>query len=137
MSDLYLVLRSRLEAVPEWVFIDSDILRAARERRGLSYETMARTLPVSSKTWERYEKAGRVPRQSLTKIARELDLEIEEPVRRRVPATLEAEVDLEDVLRRVEALQDEVAEVRDLLLQWLDEAPEPTSQDSPRVHRAT
>jgi transcriptional regulator with XRE-family HTH domain len=84
MSDLYIVLRRRLEAVPEWVYIDSALLRAARERQGFSYETIARQIPVVSKTYERYEKAGRVPRQLLAKIAELLDLEIEEPERTRI-----------------------------------------------------
>jgi predicted transcriptional regulator len=137
MSDLYLVLRSRLEGVPEWVFIDSDILRAARERRGLSYETMARTLPVASKTWERYEKAGRVPRPLLAKVASQLDLEIEEPIRQRIQPTLQAEVDLAAVLRRVEDLHAEVLDVRDLLLRWLAEDPEPEQEGRRRGHRAT
>jgi transcriptional regulator with XRE-family HTH domain len=79
MSDLYLVLRNRLEAVAEWVGIEPQVLRAARERRGLSYETMAREVHVSAKTWERYEKAGRVPRHALRVIAGVLELEIEEP----------------------------------------------------------
>jgi transcriptional regulator with XRE-family HTH domain len=84
MSDLYLVLRSRLEAVPEWVYIDKDVLESSRKARGLSYETMARTIPVSSKSWERYEKAGRIPRPMLERVAEVLNLEIEEPVVRRV-----------------------------------------------------
>lgn len=84
MTDLYLVLRSRLDAVPEWVYIDTDILKTARESRGLSYETMARTVPVSAKTWERYEKAGRVPRPVLPGVAATLGLEIEEPAVRRI-----------------------------------------------------
>ena len=81
MSDLYLVLRNRLDGVPEWVFIETDVLRAARERVGLSYEAMAREIHVSSKTWERYEKAGRVPRPILPTVASVLNLEIEEPAR--------------------------------------------------------
>jgi predicted transcriptional regulator len=88
VSDLYLVLRSRLDAVPEWVYIETEILRSARESKGLSYETMARTVPVSAKTWERYEKAGRIPRPILSAVADTLGLEIEEPVARRV--TLES-----------------------------------------------
>lgn len=78
MSDLYLVLRSRLEGVPEWVYIPTPTLRSAREAKGLSYETMARTIPVSAKTWERYEKAGRIPRPIVPRVAEMLDLEIEE-----------------------------------------------------------
>ena len=84
MSDLYIVLRNRLATVAEWVAIEPAILRAARERRGLSYETMAREIHVSAKTWERYEKAGRVPRHALRAIAAVLELEIEEPALARV-----------------------------------------------------
>lgn len=84
MSDLYLVLRSRLEAVPEWVFIDTAVLKEAREARGLSYESAARELHISSKTWERYEKAGRVPRPLVPRVADVLGLEIEQPAPRRV-----------------------------------------------------
>src|SRR5690348_2408612 len=79
MSDLYLVLRRRLDSVPEWVYLPTSDLKAARDRAGLSYEGLARQLPVSSKTWERYEKAGRVPRHLVPKVARILGLEIETP----------------------------------------------------------
>lgn len=106
MSDLYLVLRSRLEAVPEWVYIETAVLKSARERKGLSYETMAREVHVSGKTWERYEKAGRVPRPLLPRVAEVLDLEIEEPSRQRVtvrPAATEGG-DLDARLERIEQL---------------------------------
>jgi len=53
MSDLYLVLRRRLEAVTEWVEIDTATLRSARKALGLSYEAMGRALNVAAKTWER------------------------------------------------------------------------------------
>lgn len=104
MSDLYLVLRNRLEAVPEWVFIDTAILRTARERKGLSYETMSREIPVASKTWERYEKAGRIPRPNLARVAEILDLEIEEPARQRVTVGSPAE-DREDLIDRLERIE--------------------------------
>ena len=125
MSDMYLVLRSRLHAVPDWVYIDTAVLENARKRRGLSYETMARTLPVSSKTWERYEKAGRIPRPLVAKVADALGLEIEEPVQRRItpyldggdPATLERLVD------QVGHLQREVADVAALLRELFPDRP--------------
>lgn len=91
MSDLYLVLRHRLEAVPEWVYIDSAVLMEARHAQGLSYESLARQLHVSSKTWERYEKAGRIPRPLLTRVAHFLQLEVEEPEPRRVTLAVEDE----------------------------------------------
>jgi len=122
---MYLVLRSRLHAVPEWVYIDTAVLENARKRRGLSYETMARKLPVSSKTWERYEKAGRIPRPLVAKVADALGLEIEEPVQGRItpyldggdPATLERLVD------QVGRLQREVADVAALLRELFPDRP--------------
>jgi predicted transcriptional regulator len=137
MSDLYLVLRSRLESMPEWVYIDSAILREARDRKGLSYETMARTLPVSSKTWERYEKVGRIPRPMLARVAAVLELEIEEPVRKPIQSFIDPSLDLEVVLERVEALHAEVVAVRDLLQQSLDEAREPERAGKRPARRAT
>src|SRR4051812_6752460 len=107
MSDLYIVLRSRLEALPEWVFIDAAVLRTARERKGLSYETMARAIPVSAKTWERYEKAGRVPRHMVARIAAPLGLEIEEPEPQRVTARVpRSDRDLGEALNAMDAKLD-------------------------------
>lgn len=104
MSDLYLVLRNRLATVPEWVYIDSSVLEQARKRKGYSYETTARELHVASKTYERYEKAGRVPRSLLRKVAELFDLEIEEPSRPRVAAITEgSQLDrIESSLARIE-----------------------------------
>src|SRR3954469_15042088 len=88
MSDLYLVLRHRLDDVrPDWVLIESAVMRRAREQRGLSYEAMGRLLNVASKTYERYEKAGRVPKPILPRLAEVLDLEIDQPARERVRVT--------------------------------------------------
>lgn len=108
MSDLYLVLRNRLDAVPEWVYIEPEILRAARERRGFSYETMAREVHVSSKTWERYEKAGRVPRPLLATVAEVLELEIEEPARQRVVAAGSKE-ERSEILDRLDKIEELLA----------------------------
>ena len=77
MSDLYLILRHRLDGVTDWFDIATAVLREARTRKSLSYETVARHLHVSSKTYERYEKQGRVPRELLPKVAEVLGLEIE------------------------------------------------------------
>ena len=87
MSDFYLVLRRRLDHVTDWVLIETDVLKQARRRRGLSYEGVARLLHVSSKTYERYETRGRVPRHVLPSLAEilELEIEIERPAPLRVP----------------------------------------------------
>jgi transcriptional regulator with XRE-family HTH domain len=80
MSDLYLVLRSRLEAVKgEWVYVPSDVLRQARKARGLSIEAMGRELHCSAKTYERHEKDGRVPLDQVDRYAQVLGLQIERP----------------------------------------------------------
>lgn len=81
MSELYLVLRERLRSVAEedWVEIDGDVLLKARKRRGIGRETLGALIHVSSKTIERWEKTGRVKRASVPALARELDLQIEEP----------------------------------------------------------
>lgn len=97
MSDLYLVLRERLEAVAEadWLPISTDVLVEARARVGLSTEKLAARIHVSSKTYERWEKAGRVKRASLPAIARELGLRIEttelEPITVEVEPLTDAE----------------------------------------------
>jgi transcriptional regulator with XRE-family HTH domain len=70
--------------VADWVELGTTVMKTARERLGLSYESVARQVPVSSKTYERYEKKGRVPRPLLPKIAGILQLEVEEPDRIRV-----------------------------------------------------
>lgn len=62
-----------------WVVIGTDVMREARRRLGLSYEAVARKLPVSSKTYERWEKRGEVPRSDLERLAEILELQIERP----------------------------------------------------------
>jgi transcriptional regulator with XRE-family HTH domain len=101
MSDLYLVLRSRLAAVAEWVYIPTHVLR---ERKGLSYEAMGRVLNVSSKTYERYEKAGRVPPALVRPVAVAVDIEIEEPRRIRVVGTVD-EPAAGQLLRRFDEIE--------------------------------
>jgi transcriptional regulator with XRE-family HTH domain len=88
MSELFLVLRRRLEDVVDWTHLGTETLRLARKRKGLSYEGISRLLNVSSKTAERWEKQGRVPTHRLAAVATLLDLEIEElpPIRAGVSA---------------------------------------------------
>lgn len=95
----------------DWAEIDTATLRDARKRAGLSYEAIARQLHISAKTWERYEKQGRIPRHLLAQVAEILDLEIEEAGRVTVRVTsreagdLRAELaDLRQTLSRIEGL---------------------------------
>lgn len=128
MSDLYLVLRRRLEEVKNWAYIDTDVLRSARDSRGLSYEAMGRLIPTSSKTYERWEKGGRIPVELVGVIADLLDLEIERPQRTRTTVTVDggardgAEATDIDVLRAEMARR--LNGVEGLLSEILDRLPE-------------
>lgn len=97
---MYLILRHRLDTVVDWVEIDSAVLKQARKGLGLSYEGVARLISVSSKTYERWEKAGRIPRADLPNVAAVLRLQIEEPAMTTV--TVAGKVP-PDVLQRLEA----------------------------------
>src|SRR3954466_13408224 len=79
MSDMYLVLRSRLSEVTTWVELGSDVMRDARKRTGLSMEAVARLVHVSLKTYDRWEKRGAVPRHEVQAVAAALGLEIDDP----------------------------------------------------------
>lgn len=79
MSDLYLILRRRLDDVAhDWVEIDGKVLVSARGKKGYSREALGAIIGVVAKTIERYEAQGRVPRALLPRFADALDLEIEE-----------------------------------------------------------
>ena len=79
MSDLYLVLRHRVTdvAAAQWAELGTQVMRDARQERGLSYESVSRLLHVSSKTYERYEKRGAVPVGMVDQVAEVLGLQIE------------------------------------------------------------
>lgn len=110
MSDMYLVLRRRLETVTtQWVEIETAVLREARTRKGLSYESLARQIPVAAKTYERWEKRGRVPTWHVDKVAELLDLEIERPIFD--PPAVRVGTDKDQMV----ALRGEVAELRELV----------------------
>lgn len=118
MSDLYLVLRSRLEAVTNWVSLGTEVMERARKSKGLSYEAVSRQANVSSKTYERYEKAGRVPEHQISNFADILGLEIERPVRQRVIIEDSETIELDRISgleAQVEALRLGQRQVLDLL----------------------
>jgi transcriptional regulator with XRE-family HTH domain len=112
MSDLYLVLRRRLEDVTDWVELGTSTLKNARKAQGLSYEAMGRNLNVAAKTYERYEKAGRVPRHLLPAVADVLDLEIDWPKRGTV--TVDDPPDSDDARLRA-IVRDELRDVLEIL----------------------
>lgn len=124
MSDLYLVLRSRLDAVTKWVTLGTDVMKDARNARGLSYEAVSRQANVSAKTYERYEKRGQVPEHQVEAFAGILGLEIERPIRERVvvqereteDAVLSALRVLDDRLQSLEAqVAESVKETKEAL----------------------
>jgi hypothetical protein len=113
MSDIYLVLRHRLDTVAtEWVPIESEVLLAAMKQRGLSYEGFARQIPVSAKTAERWVKRGRVPTWHIDRVAELLGLEIERPAFESTPVKIPAKRGDE-----LEALRSEVVELREVVAQ--------------------
>lgn len=99
------VLTRNLLTMSEWVYVDRATLEAARRERGLSYETMARQIPVSSKSWERYEKAGRIPRGMIERVAEILELEIELPAPTHRRVEVREPVSPEEILREVRELR--------------------------------
>lgn len=114
MSDLYLTLRHRLDAVAEWVTIGADVWNDAQKRLGLSDERAARLVPVSGRTWIRWRQRGQVPIHSLERVAQILELEIERAQHERV-------VIEEDELRE---LRDELARRHDDVIDRLDRIEE-------------
>src|SRR5215831_14410989 len=114
MSDLYLVLRHRLDVVVDWVDIGTETLLNARKAKGYSYETMGRLLHVASKTWERWEKEGRIRRDMVEQIADVLELEIERPARQRISVVDEVHSGDPVLARldRIEALLDKLVDER-------------------------
>lgn len=130
MSGIYLVLRRRLEDVVDWVELGTDVMRTSRKARGYSYEAMGRQLNVAAKTWERWEKAGRVPRHNLDRVADVLNLELERPARRRVTIADAPDDDeatqpfvewRETMLQQMEALADGQRDLASLLEGVLEE----------------
>lgn len=76
----------------------------ARDAKGLSREAVARQLGTSAKTYERYEKEGRVPTHTVEKLAGILDLSIA-----RVPArtlTVEEDPETSDLRALVVRIED-------------------------------
>lgn len=82
MSALVLMSRSRVPQVGrryEWIQLGSAVMKAARKRKGLSYEAMARLLNMSTKQYWRWEKDGKVPLHEVIHVASILELELEMP----------------------------------------------------------
>jgi transcriptional regulator with XRE-family HTH domain len=114
--DLYLVLRERLESVADTIHIDRAILDEAQNARGFSNERIARELYISEKTWRRWKNNEAIPADRVDDVAAVLNLDIERPPAQRVVLTGADEagavaVALEDIARRLEALEATVGEL--------------------------
>jgi transcriptional regulator with XRE-family HTH domain len=116
-----------------WIDIPSDALRSARLRKGLGYEGVARLIPVASKTWMRWEKAGRVDAAAFDRVVEILDLDVEaqaapervrvvveQPMPERFPV-IENTRSLLELDRILAGLQSDVADVKRMLSMLLAE----------------
>lgn len=129
MSELYLVLKTRLDDVTKWVPLGTTVMREAREAQGISYETVSRAVHVSAKTYERWEKRGEVPNTALEAVADVLRLQVERSDSRSIVEVADAK-SAEDRLDRLEEQVAEVlAGVRAILAQRGDEE-EPSADES-------
>ena len=117
MSTLYLQLVRRIEEVAKWVPLGTDTMRSARESKGWSYETTAREIPVSSKTYERWEKRGEVPNHALEQVARVLDLSIEREERSAPITVLDGGREPDADGQRLDALVARQEEIAGLVLE--------------------
>jgi hypothetical protein len=131
MSDLYLVLRHRLEAVAEWVELGSEQLLAAQKALGLSDERAARLVPVATRTWIRWRQRGAVPIYMLSRVAEVLELEIERPERTRITLEDPPPDRLEEVLALVEEMHGWVRELREMVEARLEEQPRSQPDEPP------
>ncbi|HXJ68160.1 MAG TPA: hypothetical protein VNM39_04590 [Verrucomicrobiae bacterium] len=117
MSDIYVVLRSRLEKVASWINLGTEAMEGAQRRLGLSDERVAREIPVSTRTWIRWRQRGQVPVQWLPNVAKVLDLELEQAQRVRVHVNGdESEPTSDD---QIAALREEVAGMRAMVEELL------------------
>jgi transcriptional regulator with XRE-family HTH domain len=104
-----------------WINISSEALREARIRKDLSYEGIARLIPVASKTWMRWEKAGRVDAAAFERVVEilNLDVQMEAPPERVTVVVPERPTDGTAFAimldRRFAELQAEIKELKSLI----------------------
>lgn len=130
------MLRARVAEVKNWYDLGTQVMKEARNERGLSYEAMGRLLNTSGKTYERWEKRGQVPRApagTIEAVAEILGLEIEhETLPRRhvtVPQYRNGSVPV-SVQEALEGVRAAVARLDDLLEEQPRERPGKASERS-------
>ena len=119
-----------------WVRIPTEDLRAARSRLGLSYDNVARHLNLTTKTYTRWEKTGRINTQYLDRLSEILELKIDRP--EAIHVTIAEPPDALPMLQaldhRLGALEAEIVELQRLLRALLsasgqgDDNPEQQSE---------
>jgi transcriptional regulator with XRE-family HTH domain len=132
MSELYLVLRSRLDGVVDWVYLDGKVVIDARARKGLGREALGAKLHIAAKTLERYEKRSRFPRAIIPALADELDIRIEQPLTEPLTATVRGpEADAGGEIALLRAALVEVLGKLDRILDLLEPRDAPAAGQAP------
>lgn len=121
---MYLELKSRIPMVAARTHLGTVRIQEAQDAAGLSNERIARLIPVSERTWRRWKESGEIPTYALPAAARALNLEI----RGAIPEPIDAEAtpsssallalrqDARDTQAAVDALRDEIRELRQALV---------------------
>jgi len=116
-----------------WIQVPTETLKAARKRLGLSYEAVARQVPVGMSTYIRWEKMGRISADYFDQIADVLELDVTrpDPIHVLIAEPPDALPMLQALDRRLEALEWQIGEMQGLLQSLLTrsapagEDPEP------------
>jgi transcriptional regulator with XRE-family HTH domain len=93
-----------------WINMPEGVMREARQQQGLSVVATGKALGVSWKTYERWEKANRIPGNKVTAVAEALNLEIELPEKARVlledrHVQLTGQPTMAEIHQRLEAIE--------------------------------
>jgi predicted transcriptional regulator len=101
-----------------WINLPEGVMREARYQRGLSLTDVAEPLPVSWKTYERWEKANRVPGNMVEAVAEVLNLDLELPEKARVVLNDEdimvgRQPTMAEIYQRLEAIEALLEAIRD------------------------
>lgn len=92
-----------------WVALEPGTIRAARKKRGLSQSAAAMALPVTDRTWRRWEKEDRIPATAAAAVAALLDVV--------VPSDL-GEAPRDEVIEELRGLRQDVQAISDTLAEW-------------------
>jgi len=119
-----------------WVSVPTETLRAARQRLGLSYKTMAEVVPIGMSRYIRWEREGRVGSELFDRIAEVLELDVTrpEPIQVLIAEPPDALSMLQALDRRLEAVETQLGELQTLLRSVLSQS-EPGDEDRVLIAR--